>query len=142
MPSCEEHLQQYNTAKSVQCLLQAEDANEYADWIVITAFYQALHLVDAFFAFDSDYHPEAHGPTYDDEDNLTDFGRNTAVRKHRDLWPIRDSYFQLYDASITARYQVETYKNDHDEVEWLLKEGLDPIVRRIKQLIGESQFQS
>ena len=69
-------------------------------------------------------------------------GRNSSIRNHKDLQPICDSYFDLYDASISARYYEETYKNDRDEVKRLFREGLDPIVTRIRQLIGESQFQT
>ena len=142
MPSCDEHIQKYNTARCVQLILQDVDSNKYADWIVTTAFYQALHMIDAFFAFDRDYHPEAHGITYDEEDEPTNLGRNYVVREHEDLKPIRDIYFDLYDASIEARYEEEVYKDYPDEVKRLLEEDLDPIVTRIRQLIGESQFQS
>ena len=140
MPSCEEHIQKYNTAKCVQLTLQAEDSNKYADWIVTAAFYQALHMIDAFFAVDRDYHPEAHGITYDKEDEPEDPGRNLSVKRHNDLRSIRDIYFDLYEASIDARYEEEIYKDYPDEVKRLLEEDLDPIVTRIRQLIGESQF--
>lgn len=56
MPTFEEHRQKCDIAKSTQLTLQAADPHEHADWIVITAFYQALHWVDAFFALDN-YHP-------------------------------------------------------------------------------------
>ena len=69
--------------------------------------------------------------SYDEEGEVTDPGRNEAVRKHRDLSPIRHSYFNLYDASIDARYEPETYKDDPDEVEALLEEDLALIVRHI-----------
>ncbi len=142
MPSCKEHIQKYNTAKCVQLILQHTDSNKYADWIVTTAFYQALHLIDAFFAFDSDYHPEAHNTIYNKEGEPTALGRNYCVKKHNDLRPIRDNYSTLFEASIDARYEEEIYKDDPDEVNALLNEDLDPIVTHIRQLIGESQFQS
>ena len=43
MPSFEEHRQKCDSAQSAQLALQAADSNIYADWIVIAAFYQALH---------------------------------------------------------------------------------------------------
>ena len=43
MPTFEEHRQKCDIAKSTQLTLQAADPHEHADWIVITAFYQALH---------------------------------------------------------------------------------------------------
>lgn len=137
MPTFEEHRQKCDTAKSAQLALQTADSSEHADWIVITVFYQALHWVDAFFAL-YDYHPTAHGMSYDEEGGVTDPGRNEAIRKHRDLSPIRHSYFNLYDASIDARYEPETYKDDPDEVEALLEEDLALIVRHINELISQS----
>ena len=98
MPIFEEHLQKYNTAKSVQLTLQAADPKEYADWIVITAFYQALHWVDAFFAL-GNYHPGGHGR------------RKNAVYRYEDLRAIRDNYTNLYDAGIYARYEPYTYRS-------------------------------
>ena len=125
MPTFEEHRQKCEIAKSTQLALQAVDSSEYADWIVIAAFYQALHWVDAFFALD-DYHPRRHGE------------RKGAVEKHRDLEKIGDSYTRLYDASIDARYESYTYKNDPDEVEVLLEEDLASIVTHIDQLINQA----
>ena len=138
MPTFEEHRQKCGSAKSAQLALQAADSSEHADWIVITAFYQALHWVDAFFAL-YDYHPAAHGMSYDQEEDVTDPGRNEAIRKHRDLRPIRHSYFNLYDASIDARYEPYTYKDDPHIVEALLEEDLASIVTHINALIDQSQ---
>ena len=137
VPTLEEHRQKCDSAQSVQLTLQAADPSEHADWIVITAFYQALHWVDAFFAL-YDYHPEAHGMSYDEEEDVTDPGRNEAIRKHSDLRPIRHNYFNLYDASIDARYEPETFKDAPDEVEALLEEDLASIVTHINALIDQS----
>ena len=122
MPTFEEHRQKCDIAKSTQLTLQAADPHEHADWIVITAFYQVLHWVDAFFALDN-YHPGGHGR------------RKNAVYRYEDLRPIRDSYTRLYDASIDARYEPYTYKNDPDIVEALLEEDLGLIVTHINELI-------
>ena len=138
MPTLEEHLQKCDAAKSAQLTLQAADPNEHADWIVITAFYQALHWVDAFFAL-YDYHPAAHGMSYDEEEDVTDPGRNEAIRKHRDLRPIRHSYFNLYDASIAARYEPGTFEDAPNEVKALLEEDLASIVTHINELINQAQ---
>lgn len=138
MPTFEEHRQKCDSAKSTQLVLQAADSSEHADWIVITICYQGLHWIDAFFAL-YDYHPEAHGMSYDAEDNVTDPGRNAAIRKHRDLRPIRHNYFRLYDASIEARYEPYTYRNDPDIVEALLEEDLASIATHIDALITQSQ---
>ena len=126
MPTFEEHRRKCDIAKSTQLTLQTASSTEYADWIVITAFYQALHWVDAFFALDN-YHPGGHGR------------RRNAVYRHADLGPIRDSYTRLYDASIYARYGTETFKDVPDEVEALFEEDLVLIVTHINELIDLSQ---
>lgn len=126
MPSFEGHRQKCDIAKSAQLTLQAADLPEHADWIVIAAFYQALHWVDAFFALDN-YHPGGHGR------------RKNAIYRHEDLRPIRDSYTKFYDASITARYEPETFKDASHEVEALLEEDLAAIVTHISELIDQVQ---
>ena len=126
MPSFEVHCQKCDAAKSAQLTLQTADLHEHADWIVITAFYQALHWIDAFFALDN-YHPGGHGR------------RKNAVYRHENLQPIRGNYANLYNASIIARYEPETYRNDPDEVEALLEEDLALIVTHINELINQAQ---
>ena len=126
MPTFEEHRQKCDSAKFAQLALQAADSSEQADWIIIAAFYQALHWVDAFFALDN-YHPGGHNR------------RKNAVYRYEDLRPIRDSYTRLYDASITARYEPETFKETPDIVEALLEEDLASIVTHINELIDQSQ---
>ncbi len=125
MPTFEEHRQKCDIAKSTQLTLQAADSHEHADWIVIAAFYQALHWVDAFFALDN-YHPRGHGR------------RKNAIYRYEDLRPIRDSYTKLYDASITARYETETFKDAPNAVEALLEEDLALIVTHINGLINQA----
>ena len=135
MPSCAEHLQQCDTATSVQLILETEDPSKYADWIVITAFYQALHWVDAFFALEG-YDPQRHGPTYKNCKNkriLIDLGRNGSVREK--LKPIRDNYSALYKASITARYEEESYKDRSNDVKKLLETDLKSIKNHISPLV-------
>ena len=134
MPSCAKHLQKCDTAKSVQLILETEDSNEYADWIVITAFYQALHWVDAFFALEG-YDPERHGPTYRNQIRI-DLGRNESVRQK--LKPIRDNYSTLYKASINARYEDKTYKDHRNDVKKLLETDLKSIKNYISQRIKRS----
>ena len=126
MPTFEEHRQKCDIAKSAQLTLQAANPHEHADWIIIAAFYQALHWVDAFFALDN-YHPGAHNR------------RKNAIFRYEDLRLIRDSYTKLYDASIDARYEPETFKDAPDEVEALLEEDLASIVTHINALIDQSQ---
>ncbi|MYE90644.1 hypothetical protein F4X33_16790 [Candidatus Poribacteria bacterium] len=126
MPSFEEHRQKCDIARSAQLSLQAADPSAHADWIVITAFYQALHWVDAFFALNN-RQPTRHGE------------RKRFVDQHENLERISESYTNLYDASIIARYEPETYKDDPDEVEALLEEDLALIVTHINELINQAQ---
>ncbi len=136
MPDLEEHRQKCEIAKSALNALKAENSNQHADWIVITAFYQALHWIDAFFAL-KDHHPKGHGPYYDEEEGCEMSGRNDLVNRHRDLNRIVENYRNLYDASRTARYEAETYNDYPEEVDELLEEDLASIVARVSQLIGD-----
>ena len=138
MPDLDEHRKKCEMAESARLALEKADSNQHADWIVIAAFYQALHLVDAFFALAGDLHPRTHN-SFRDEDGTLHVGRNQAVNLHPKLRRIIVSYGNLYDASMAARYEAETYKDDREEVEALLEEDLASIVSHITQLIGEPQ---
>ena len=128
MPSFEHHRDKCDTAKCAQLALQTADPNKHADWIIITAFYQAAHWIEAFFALaDPEVHPRSHA------------ARRAAVNRHEDLEKIVDSYLSLYNASIRARYQAETYRDDTDEVKELLEEDLDLIVTHVSLLINQFQ---
>lgn len=137
MPDLEAHRRKCEIAESALKALKAKNSNQHADWIVITAFYQALHWIDAFFAL-TDHHPKGHGPYYDEEKGSDMPGRNALVNRHRDLYRIAENYRNLYDASRAARYDAETYNDDLDEVDELLEEDLAPIVARIGELIDDS----
>ena len=139
MPDLEDHRQKCEMAESARLALEKADSNQHADWIVITAFYQALHLVDAFFALDGDHHSKAHNSFRDADGNLN-AGRIQAVNLHPNLRRIIAPYRNLYDASIAARYEAYTYKDDREDVEALLEQDLDTIVTHVSQLI--SQFQT
>ncbi|MCZ6676624.1 MAG: hypothetical protein O7E52_05170 [Candidatus Poribacteria bacterium] len=113
---------------------------EHADWIVITAFYQALHLIDAYLDLVSDgqLHPPAHHITYDDEGSPIS-GCNQLVQRIPQLKQIREHYQNLYEASREARYDAWSYREDADEVRLLLDEDLASIVDHIESLIQPFQ---
>ncbi len=136
MPTFEEHRYKCNAAREAQLTLQAKDSSEHADWIVITAFYQALHRIDAFFALDNNFHPLRHGITHNQEGEVIDPGRNLAVKRHKDLAQVRNNYANLYDASCYARYQSGTYQYYPDEVRGLLEIDLAAIDDHVNALIG------
>ena len=110
----------YNIAKDAQLALE-QNSHDHSDWIVISAFYQALHWVNTFLATKQRY-PSDHGE------------RNREVRKDADLKKIWDNYNRLYTASREARYDPKTYKNCSNEVKSLEKD-LEAIINHISQLI-------
>ena len=123
--SSDYHMVKLHITKAAHLALQS-DSDGHPDWVVITAFYQALHWVDAYLAMkqcDANSHGE----------------RRRAIRKDEDLKPIKKYYKRLYDASIFARYEAKTYKCVPNEVEALVDVDLASIVKHISQLIGEPQ---
>ena len=140
MPTFSEHRHKASIAQSTREALQKIDPAEHADWIVITAFYQALHIIDAYLDFVSDgqLHPPAHQITYDDEGNPIS-GRNQLVQRIPQLKRIRENYQNLYEASREARYDAWSYREDIDEVTLLLEEDLAFIVDHIESLIQSLQ---
>ena len=101
MPTSLKHLPdyrivKYNIAKDAQLALE-QNPRDHSDWIVISAFYQALHWVNIFLAT-KQRRPGDHGE------------RNREVRNDADLKKIRDNYDRLYWASREARYDPQTYK--------------------------------
>ena len=121
MPNDQQHLSKFRITEDAQLALE-NAPNDHPDWIVITAFYQALHWVDAFLA-KTQRHPTNHGR------------RNWEVRNDVDLKAIRKNYKRLYDASIFARYYAKTYKNKPNEVKRLLEIDLKSIIDHISPLI-------
>ena len=81
MPTTQEHQDKQNIADCLLAnLLQSQNSSQYADWIVIIAFYKSLHAVDSYLATKG-IHPEMHT-------NKHGIGRNQYVRKHlRALYP-------------------------------------------------------
>ena len=84
-----------------------EDRNEHWDWLVITAFYQALHWVDAFL-LTKGYRPVDHKT------------RGRYIGRIKELEEIEEDYWKLSRASQTARYKKKTYKDDLDEFNEML----------------------
>ena len=123
-----QHLSKSQIAEDAQSVLQA-DSNKHLDWIVITTFYRALHLVHAFFA--SKNYPLHKRNTHKKLDN--------AITKCADLDPIRQNYKRLYDASWKARYAKENFNNTPDEVKKLVQIDLVAVVTRINELINPAQ---
>lgn len=120
MPSDQVHLFKLRITEDAHNALQP-NSNKHPDWVVITAFYQALHWVDAFLA-KTQRHPTNH------------VERNNEVKNDVDLKAIKRNYRRLYRASRFARYYAKTYIHTPNEVK-SLKADLNTIVNHIKPLL-------
>jgi len=94
MPGQRAHLAQAN--RNLRILEQFNFTTcDYLDWLVVIAFYTALHWVDAFLAT-LGLHPDNHR------------ARNFEVRTH--LPAIHAHYMRLYLVSRDARYGAIHYR--------------------------------
>ncbi len=110
MPSLQEHRTQWDINHSILKELKAQ--NRYPDWAATVAFYTALHSLERFFARHHQ-HPDNH-----DE-------RKTILRTYKmqlGLQFLRD-YLDMYNLSITARYECEqpTSKDIQEQLERLAR---------------------
>ncbi len=124
MPTKQQHISKSHIAEAAQLVLQA-DSNKHLDWVVITAFYCALHWVDAFFAT-INYHPRNH------------IKRGNAIDRCAILDPIRQNYKRLYDASNKARYGKQGFTKTA-EISKLIQVDLPAVVTYINGLINPTQ---
>lgn len=93
MPSSEEHFGKYNLNRA--CLDDMTGTYEHRDWIVVVAFYSALHLVERkYFDISSAHNPD-HGK------------RNDIVHNWIYFEKIRRDYKFLCDGSWRARYSAD-----------------------------------
>lgn len=116
-PNFDEHCEKRDKAESAQLILQDANLEEHADWIVIIAFYQALHLVDAYLLSTGQSQPTNHG------------ARNNVVRNDKFLRTISGNFEYMYNASMHARY--DSWKNLYPEVRVILDIDLNTIVNHI-----------
>lgn len=110
MPTTQLHLdKQSRTELAFSELQQSQNSPQHADWIVTLAFYRALHAVDSYFA-KLEIHPKGHRE------------RTQFVQDYLDS--IHESYLALYRASITARYEQNTYLDNPQQVITLVNDSL------------------
>jgi hypothetical protein len=110
MPTTQLHQdKQSRTELARSELEQSQNSLQHADWIVTLAFYRALHAVDSYFA-KLGIHPKGHR------------GRSQYVQNY--LESINERYLALYRASITARYEGDTYRDDSQAVTTLVNDSL------------------
>ena len=129
MPTIQQHISKSRIAEDAQLTLEA-DSKDHSDWVVTTAFYCALHWIEAFFAF-KNYPPHQHN---------NHKKRENAISKFADLHPIRQNYKRLSNASWEARYTKKNFKNKPTEVKDLVQIDLVAVVTHIKGLINPAQI--
>lgn len=95
MPSEIQHRTQARKNNEVWQFLKASRPKTH-DWIVTIAFYEALHLVEAYLKFSGDQNERCDHGT-----------RDQLLKLHHDR--IYKNYRKLFDASLWARY----LSNDH-----------------------------
>lgn len=102
MPETQAHQnKQSRTHLALSNLQQSQNSPLHADWIVILAFYKALHAVDSYLA-KLDVHPKGH--------------RNRIEEVQKRLNSLYPQYSAPYDASIQARYEAYTYQDNPEDV--------------------------
>ena len=120
-PDFDEHCEKRDKAKAAQLALQKVSLKEHADWIVIIAFYQALHWVDAYLISVGHQQPTGHEK------------RKNAVRSNPSLRPIYRHFEYMHTASEHARY--DSWEDYFPEVQVILEKDLNAIIDHISQLI-------
>lgn len=93
MASQELHYNQYKSNKELlkTDVFKLEDS-QYLDWIIIIAFYGALHLVEKKLHEIGSKHSKNH------------YDRNINILTTKELLPIKSEYYTLYVQSKRARY--------------------------------------
>lgn len=91
MGTSQSHIQQWKHNREFLVTIPPK----YPDWIVTTAFYVALHAVDALL-----YHDKVRGITKHEY-------RNAVLIDTNKYLGIKNAYFPLYDLSRTVRYLAD-----------------------------------
>ena len=106
MPSTQEHQKKQSRSQLALSELQiSPNSSQDADWIVVLAFYKALHAVDSYLAT-LNIQPSDHSE------------RNRYVQNC--LRRLHNTYWVLYRASRRARYGPFTYESSDKDVSDML----------------------
>ena len=120
MPSADQHRKK---AEKNRALLALVSPNDYPDWVVVIAFYTAVHLVERLRAASGDGHSRDHAD------------RLAYVHMHHST--IHTAYYQLQNASMLARYQsnADFFRQFHaDEVTTIL---IDRYLTAVEKYVKE-----
>lgn len=115
------------THKTIVHLL--DNAADNSPWIATTAFYKAIHIVEAVFSNDRTVqHTSNHGD------------REQALKRQRRYQNICDNFLPLYRASLNARYLLsctcfDTYLTPEDVIAILLKHHLHQVEQSAAKFI-------
>ena len=113
MPSADQHRHKAERNKK---FLDTISREEFPEWVVVAAFYTAVHLVERLRAAAHEGHSESH------QDRL-----DYVWERHRTIYP---AYKILQNASMLARYQSmgDFYRQlDSEAMESLILTRLDEI---------------
>ncbi len=130
MPTEQDHLQCANrTQKTILHLLA--DKAVHSPWIAVTAFYKALHIVEAVFATSG-----THSPNH--------FERACKL-KERKFQKIAEHYFPLERAGVNARYLAEhgtfdAYMTPDQVIAELLKHHLRQVEVSAKKSLKQADL--
>ena len=93
------------------------------EWIVVLAFYAAVHYVNAYLWERQRYEPRDHG------------AREGAIARTHDLQSAYGSYMRLRDLSYRARYRSR-YRISRADAEVALRSDLDQVERTVRAALG------
>jgi hypothetical protein len=117
VPTAQDHLAKAESNERLSTTLQGSG---HLDWSVTVLFYAALHLVEATLA------PSSHSRNHTE--------RALTVRTHPNLRPIFFHYRELYNRSLDARYNCQTY--NLQIVRMLYANRYEPIKNHLRPILG------
>ena len=120
MPNRDQHLRQAGTNARLLADLQLRGI-DYPDWVIVVAFYTALHAVDGHL--DSrGVHPKKHSE------------RNSEVARDVSLRAVSPDYLRLYWESRRARYDCSVM--GPNDAQRALQNMYEPVRARLCSLLG------
>src|SRR5271165_2012034 len=124
MPSREQHLDQAKRNEGfARHLLEFPWSPDCSDWALISLFYAAVHLVDAYLAT-RNYHPETH------------VLRDGYASRLTSLQPVYNHYRILRFRSEEARYSCRKSPYTVQFAELKRVNNFDPVKAHIRSLLG------
>ena len=98
---------------------------DHPDWILVAAFYTAVHAVEAALATDN-FHPDSH------------FVRHKILSKENRYTKIWEHYHSLYNGAWVARYDCSACFTHSQVCHDFVKSNLFPLERSVCVLLGSA----